>query len=257
VRNLTAYLTETVEKATGRAFPHHSTKVAVGHATPAAAATGADYQTGVAFGVSKTLKLPLPQVAQHIAAQIQADPLIEQAGVATGTGFINLRLRTSALIEQVVVYAEQGISASPCRHVKALVDFASPNMCKALHVGHLRSIVLGDALSRILEDAGYEVARISHAGDWGTPVAMVLALMFRLRPSSVFTADGTSDASALPDPQQLDSWYVSAKRLFDSDGVFRGETYDALRRLHAGDAAVRAVWCRLCEASRRGFEQAR
>jgi arginyl-tRNA synthetase len=164
-----------------------------------------------------------------------------------------VELSAQYLGEIVTAVASNGVQAAP--HLagaprRVLIDFASPNMCKALHVGHLRSAVLGDSLARLLSFHGHSVARISHVGDWGTPVAMVLALCERDQPPEALDA-----ALPLPAPALLDRWYVAAKRAFDAEPGFRAATYDALQRLQGRDPAVHALWARLCEASRIGFNE--
>lgn len=188
-------------------------------------------------------------VAQRIADNLRGSNLISIAE-AVKPGFVNLHLHNNIIGECMQDIAASGFERETQQHPKkVLVDFASPNMCKELHAGHLRSTVLGDALARMFSYCGHEVSRVSHVGDWGTPVGIVLALCRFERLEF--------DADHLPSPAFLSELYVHGKQRFDMDAGFRAAAYDCVSKLQrgGGDAQLRVLWEALCEASRRGFQE--
>ena len=134
-----------------------------------------DYQANLAMPLGKRLQQPPREVAQQLVARLQLEDLCEPPEVA-GPGFINLRLRNRWLAEQVQRAARDarlGIPrvASPRTFV---VDYSSPNVAKAMHVGHIRSTVIGDAIYRTLQFLGHRVISDNHLGDWGTQFGMII-----------------------------------------------------------------------------------
>ena len=145
----------------------------------------------------------------------------------------------------------------------AVIDYASPNMAKELHVGHLRSIVIGDALARILERAGYRVTRLSHVGDFGPPLAAVIAWLIR----SLDAASSSGNASAIEkmehrlSPSSLSDIYRKAKKLLETDKDFAAETQRvclSMQRASSStnefDRTVAGVWNAVCKVSRAGVQ---
>jgi len=243
--NILSLLSKEVEEAFRVVVPESHEPAAI-----AQCQRGADFQCNNAFRFAKVYGSehgwrPM-DIAHRIASNIPSSDLIASVHVAE-PGFVNIQLNSTTLGSFVEDIATHGcvrdIQSSPR---KVLVDFASPNMCKELHVGHLRSIVLGDAIARLLSYVGHSVSRVSHVGDWGTPIGMVLALC--AQQNSTFRPD------FLPSPEQLSDMYVKAKELFDSDEKFRIATYDSVCKLQQGDAELRILWSALCEATRRGFQ---
>ena len=139
---------------------------------------GADYQNNSAMALFALLKgAGLPDgiksprdVSERLVTQMQAcdkDGIMTKLEVA-GPGFINIFLSVAWLSKRVTAFVTEGVLPPPCTPLRAVVDFSSPNVAKEMHVGHLRSTIIGDCLCRVLEFCGHSVERINHIGDWGT-----------------------------------------------------------------------------------------
>ena len=167
-----------------------------------------------------------------------------------GPGFINVTFSTSHLAQQlahVVHDAEDGIvtilareDTLPAR--KAVVDFSSPNIAKEMHVGHLRSTIIGETICRTLESIGVETVRLNHVGDWGTQFGMLLTHL----------SDKTDADFEIRD---LQAFYKESKLRFDTDEEFKLRSQAAVVKLQAGDEEMIAKWKRICEVSRQEFEE--
>eukprot|EP00939_MAST-03C_sp_MAST-3C-sp1_P004701 g4701.t1 len=190
----------------------------------------ADYQCNDAFAYAKQMKANPKEIATKICNRLESDPartdIIERVEVA-GPGFINIHLRSSWIVERAVAVAdaadvakgglggcfrEKRMMTAPATPEKVLLDFASPNMSKELHVGHLRSSVIGDTLSRLLASQGYSVSRVSHVGDWGPPMAMVIEELREMEHPSLFDTSPATTSLHLPEAWELSAAYVRAKQ---------------------------------------------
>jgi arginyl-tRNA synthetase len=129
-----------------------------------------------------------------------------------------------------------------------IVDFSSPNIAKEMHVGHLRSTIIGDSIARVLEFQGHEVLRLNHVGDWGTQFGMLITYLKEAYPDALIKAD----ALALGD---LVALYRAAKRRFDEDEAFKDTSRLAVVDLQSGQPEARKAWELLCEQSRREFQK--
>jgi arginyl-tRNA synthetase len=167
-----------------------------------------------------------------------------------GPGFINVTFSTSHLAQQLahtVHDAEDGKvtilarkDTLPAR--KAVVDFSSPNIAKEMHVGHLRSTIIGETICRTLESIGVETVRLNHVGDWGTQFGMLLTHL----------SDKTDTDFEIRD---LQAFYKESKLRFDSDEEFKLRSQAAVVKLQAGDEEMTAKWKQICEVSRQEFEE--
>ncbi|MGL5510333.1 MAG: arginine--tRNA ligase, partial [Microcoleaceae cyanobacterium] len=128
-----------------------------------------------------------------------------------------------------------------------LVDFSSPNIAKEMHVGHLRSTIIGDCLARVLEFQGNQVLRINHVGDWGTQFGMLITYLREVYPSALTTADAL-------DLGDLVAFYRQAKQRFDTDADFQERSRQEVVRLQTGAEDSKKAWLLLCEQSRREFQ---
>jgi len=128
-----------------------------------------------------------------------------------------------------------------------IVDFSSPNIAKEMHVGHLRSTIIGDSIARILEFRGYDVLRLNHVGDWGTQFGMLISYL-RLEKPEVLT---TANAVEIGD---LVTLYKQAKIKFDQDLEFQEKARQEVVKLQSKDPESIKAWQLLCEQSRREFE---
>lgn len=209
-----------------------------------------DYQSNCAMSLAKKLGRPPRDVAADILRSLDIADLCEPPQIA-GPGFINLRLRPDALASRLAAIPpapSTGIDRLGIEPVEpretVVVDLSSPNLAKEMHVGHLRSTVIGDCVCRILEFLGHDVIRENHVGDWGTQFGMLVAFLRRTQPDVL----ARPDAIAIAD---LESFYIQAKALFDADADFKKESQETVVALQQGDAATRRVWEAFCKESLR------
>ncbi len=190
-----------------------------------------DYQANGAMAAAKTLKQNPRAIAEQVIEAAVVDDLVARLEVA-GPGFINIHLKPEFLARAL---AEPAISpVLPVQRV--VVDYSAPNLAKEMHVGHLRSTIIGDAIARILEALGQEVIRQNHVGDWGTQFGMLIA----------YLEESGEDSEELAD---LETFYRASKQRFDSDSEFAERARQRVVALQAGDSATREVWQRFIQIS--------
>jgi arginyl-tRNA synthetase len=212
-----------------------------------------DYQSNCAMALAKRLKAKPRDVAQKIIEHLDIADLCEPPEIA-GPGFINLRLSARYIagqLQDVPPTAEDDrMGLEPAaQHDVVAVDFSSPNLAKEMHVGHLRSTVIGECICRILEFDGHTIHRINHVGDWGTQFGMLVAHLRDTRPH------------LLDDPEHLhlgdlEDFYVQAKRHFDTDPKFADAARRAVVDLQGGDPTTRVIWQAFCHESLRHCQEA-
>jgi len=215
---------------------------------PAAKPEFGDYQSNIALSLAKEQKQKPRDTAQQIVDHLDIEAISHPPEIA-GPGFINLRLKASYLESQLQTIAQDSqLGAEKVETPqRVIVDFSSPNMAKEMHVGHLRSTIIGDCIARILEFRGHDVLRLNHVGDWGTQFGMLIAYLREAYPEALTKAD----ALALGD---LVTLYREAKQRFDADEPFQKTARDEVVKLQKGaEDSVRA-WKLLCEQSRREFQ---
>jgi arginyl-tRNA synthetase len=206
----------------------------------------ADVQADLAMGLARRAKQPPRAIADAIVAAIPANDVVATVEIA-GPGFINATLRDAWLASAIASVAGDDrlgvpLSTSPERVV---VDYSHPNVAKEMHVGHLRSTVIGDALVRVLGFRGHTVIRQNHIGDWGTPFGMLIEHLDDL---------GDSRAEAELAIGELASFYKAARAKFDADPGFAERSREGVVALQSGDAKTLARWRTLVELSMRYFE---
>ncbi len=206
---------------------------------PAANPKFGDYQANGVMAAAKKLKANPRELAAKVVAQLQPGGAAELSDLAekvevAGPGFINIKLKKDWLQQQLAAAGDDehlGVDRpSEDKRQNIVVDYSAPNLAKEMHVGHLRSTIIGDALARVLEFAGHSVIRQNHVGDWGTQFGMLIAYMERT----------SADASA--SIADLEDFYRQAKRLFDSDPAFADTARQYVVRLQGGDPEVRHKW---------------
>ncbi|MBU0718853.1 MAG: arginine--tRNA ligase [Planctomycetes bacterium] len=209
-----------------------------------------DYQSNCAMGLAKKLGRKPRELAGVIVGNLQIDDMCEPLEIA-GPGFINFRIKPAYLargLEQIPpAGTSEGDRLGIARAVKpevVVVDLSSPNLAKEMHVGHLRSTVIGDCVARVLEFAGHTVHRENHVGDWGTQFGMLVAHLRHVRPDVI----AHPDSLVIGD---LESFYVEAKARFDADDDFKKESRDTVVALQKGDAQTRRIWKAFCDESLR------
>ena len=207
-----------------------------------------DYQSNVALSLAKPLKQNPRAIAQAIIDQLQLEDICETPTIA-GPGFINFTLKSNyigELLTKIQPDERLGIPlVEPTK--KIIVDFSSPNIAKEMHVGHLRSTIIGDAIARILEFRGYDVLRLNHVGDWGTQFGMLIAYLREASPEALTTANAL-------DIGDLVSLYKKAKVRFDEDEEFKQTARQEVVNLQAGAEDSLHAWKLLCDQSRKEFQ---
>jgi arginyl-tRNA synthetase len=204
----------------------------------------ADYQADVALALAKRLKRNPREVASALAAQLNPDTVLAGASVS-GPGFLNLQLQPGFLAGLLGEMLAGGRLGSPevADPQTVVVDYSAPNLAKEMHVGHIRSTVIGDALVRVLEWQGHRVIRQNHVGDWGTQFGMLLEHMFDLQ------AQPGGAAAAEASVRELVSFYRVARAKFDSDPEFAERSRRRVVLLQGGDAPTLALWQRFIDVS--------
>jgi arginyl-tRNA synthetase len=242
---LTETLDNTLRAAIAAAFDGQA-----GDADPvlrrAKANIGADYQANGAFALAKQLRRAPAEIANAIVGALDTNGIIESADVG-GNGFINLHLRNDALagmLETTRTDERLGVPEAPTAET-VVIDYSGPNAAKELHVGHLRSTVIGDSLARLLTFAGHDVIRQNHLGDWGTQFGMLLEYLIEERKGD--DADVTIS--------DLDALYRSANQRFTSDEEFANRARRRVVALQSGDPQTLEWWHRLIDESKRHLDR--
>jgi len=225
--------------------------------TPATKPEFGDYQCNAAMSLARSAGMNPRECATKISERIMQDPSIggcmDEPEIA-GPGFINLRFKEEYLCEAAKKMADDSAGRlslpKTTNKKKIVVDFSSPNIAKEMHVGHLRSTIIGDTLSNLLEFAGHDVVRLNHVGDWGTQFGM---LVEHLRDE--FPAALTKETSGDVDLGDLVLLYKAAKMRFDADDDFKIRAREGVVKLQAGDAESLAAWESLCAASRVEYQK--
>ncbi|WP_413160062.1 arginine--tRNA ligase [Capilliphycus salinus ALCB114379] len=207
-----------------------------------------DYQCNVAMSLTKALKNNPRAIATQIIEQLDVSEICEPPEIA-GPGFINLRLKPEYLETELnTVLTDERLGIPKVDDPQnVIVDFSSPNIAKEMHVGHLRSTIIGDSIARVLEFLNHEVLRLNHVGDWGTQFGMLITYLREVYPEALTTADAL-------DLGDLVAFYRKAKIRFDEDEEFKEASRKEVVKLQAGAEDSRRAWGILCEQSRREFQ---
>jgi arginyl-tRNA synthetase len=205
----------------------------------------ADFQANVALPLAKNLGQPPRQVAEQILAHLDPAGVCAAAEVS-GPGFINLTLADDWVADQASRRLRDGRlgvpTAVPAETV--LVDYSSPNVVKEMHVGHLRTTVVGDAIVRILEYLGHTVIRANHVGDWGTQFGMLI---------EQFLDVGEEAARAALSAGEINAFYQAARAKFDADPAFAERSRHRVVALQAGDPDTLRLWQLMVADSRQYY----
>jgi arginyl-tRNA synthetase len=199
----------------------------------------ADFQADVALSLGRKLGRPPREIAQELVAKVDLNDLVEKVEIA-GPGFVNITLSASWLanaVEKTAADSRLGVAAQQRETV--VIDYSSPNVAKEMHVGHIRSTLIGDSLARVLEELGHEVIRQNHLGDWGTPFGMLIEHLLD-------TTGGEADKLSIRD---LDAFYREARAKFDSDPAFADRSRRRVVLLQGGDAKTLELWRQLVDLS--------
>jgi arginyl-tRNA synthetase len=200
--------------------------------------THGDFASNIAMMLAKPAGMKPRELAQKLIEALPADASISQVEIA-GPGFLNFFQNSAALAERLdaaLVDPHLCVSkTSPAQRV--VVDLSSPNLAKEMHVGHLRSTIIGDAVARVLEFLGDEVIRQNHVGDWGTQFGMLLAYLEE------------NPAAAESELSDLEQFYRAAKQRFDDSAEFAERARELVVKLQAGDTDCLRLWTRFNEIS--------
>jgi len=202
----------------------------------------ADFQANVALPLGKRLGRPPRDIALELVGHLDVADVCEAPEVS-GPGFINFRLRDDWIAARAQeISADDRLGAPRVeRPQNIVVEYSSPNVAKEMHVGHLRTTIVGDAIARVLEFAGHRVIRDNHLGDWGTPFGMLIEHLLDV---------GETSAEAELLKTDPNSFYQAARRKFDSDPEFAKRSRERVVWLQAGDPDTIRLWKELVALSR-------
>ena len=200
-----------------------------------------DFATNLAMMTAKPAKKNPRELAQLICQHLPAADFVSKVEIA-GPGFINFFVTSNALSDQLeAALADEHLGVKLAEEPQTVVaDYSAPNLAKEMHVGHLRSAIIGDSVVRTLEFLGHKVVRQNHVGDWGTQFGMLLAYMQRLQ------QQGGEVAMEL---HNLETFYRAAKECFDTDEAFSTTARDMVVKLQSGDADCLALWQQFIDIS--------
>lgn len=249
MKTIISQLIDTFKEASLKAFPALKDDHVQIEITKTASDQFGSYQFNSSMKFGKLLKQPPRQIAEAILKQIEKNPLIEKLEVA-GPGFINIYIQNEALKAHVeAIFKEPCLGIhKPEKKKRIIIDFSAPNTAKEMHVGHLRSTIIGDCLARLFEFMGDDVLRLNHIGDWGTAFGMLIAFIKKHKPSIL---DG-SETTDLPTLMLL---YKQSKQLFDQDPEFKKTSQLEVIALQKGEKDSLKCWEIICEISRKGYNE--
>jgi arginyl-tRNA synthetase len=189
-----------------------------------------DFQYNGAMALAKELKQNPREIAQKLASKLEENELFSKVEVA-GPGFINLTISSQFLSKNILnaLDSRAGVDKKS-DSIKVVVDYSSPNMAKQMHVGHLRSSVIGDAIANLFEFLGDSVIRQNHIGDWGTQFGMLIAYFEE------------NQADAQTKLSDLEQFYKEAKKQFDQSEEFANKARQYVVKLQSGDKECLALW---------------
>ncbi len=217
-----------------------------------------DYQCNICLVLSKIYKRNPREIAiafiETLKENKKISNLCEDLEIA-GPGFINIKLKNKVLIEEIKSNIKCPRAGVPLSHKnnshhkkKVIVDFSSPNIAKEMHVGHLRSTIIGDSISKIFEFRGYIVLRLNHIGDWGTQFGMLITQLKDLYGSDLNEIDRIKISD-------LVEFYKVSKKRFDNETEFQKRSREEVVQLQSGDKKSIEAWKLLCNQSRKEFDQ--
>ncbi|MFJ2027616.1 arginine--tRNA ligase [Streptomyces sp. NPDC087897] len=206
----------------------------------------ADFQANGILALAKKLKGNPRELAARVTAALPAGELIKDIEVS-GPGFLNITLSDKAIVETLAARAADaggrlGVPVNADAGT-TVIDYAQPNVAKEMHVGHLRSAVIGDAMVKILEFTGENVVRRHHIGDWGTQFGMLIQYLIE-HPGALKHEDGAADGASEGEAAMstLNRVYKESRALFDADEEFKARSRDRVVALQAGDPETLELW---------------
>ncbi|EBB7665286.1 arginine--tRNA ligase [Salmonella enterica subsp. enterica serovar Typhimurium] len=196
-----------------------------------------DYQANGMMAVAKKLGMAPRQLAEQVLTHLDLSGIASKVEIA-GPGFINIFLEPAFLAEQVQqALASDRLGVSQPTRQTIVVDYSAPNVAKEMHVGHLRSTIIGDAAVRTLEFLGHHVIRANHVGDWGTQFGMLIAWLEKQQ------QENAGDMALAG----LEGFYRDAKKHYDEDEAFAERARNYVVKLQSGDTYFREMWRKLVD----------
>ncbi|MFE7159931.1 arginine--tRNA ligase [Streptomyces sp. NPDC057636] len=211
----------------------------------------ADFQANGILALAKKAKANPRELAATVLDALPANDVIKDVEVS-GPGFLNITIADKAIIETLAARAADDRLGVPFQQDAGttVIDYAQPNVAKEMHVGHLRSAVIGAAMVEILESTGEKVVRRHHIGDWGTQFGMLIQYLLE-HPHELDHEGGKgSEADGEAAMSSLNRLYKASRALFDSDEEFKARSRDRVVALQAGDAETIALWQRFVDESK-------
>lgn len=285
IMNLSLFIKKTFQRAFTEAFPEHRTLFWDNNDNPknieitqATQEKFGHYQCNSPMKLTKLIGVPPRVIAEKVVAALNAtvEPIeIENppnSGMKwsiklisdsikteiAGPGFINITLTPEFLSEWITnqLY-DKKLGVPPLNNpLKIIIDYSSPNVAKEMHVGHLRTTIIGDSLARLFRYLGHEVLALNHIGDWGTQFGMLIAYLKDTVP------DLTKSAEGHPAPfkntvglTKLVQWYRAAKSRFDVDHEFKKQAQSEVVKLQTGDVLSLRLWNQICDISRKAYQE--
>jgi len=212
------------------------------------------YQCNSAMKLAKLVQKKPREIAEALTGALDrndahGNPMISSLEIA-GPGFINITIEPAFIsnyVDHMLKGANLGVSkTTPPQRI--VIDFSSPNTAKEMHVGHLRSTIIGDCLARLFEFLGDDVLRLNHVGDWGTSFGMLIAYMKDQAPQ-VLQGEETTDLT------HLVAWYKASKHRFDNHPDFKKTAQKEVVALQSGDPESLKAWNIICEISRKAYHE--
>ncbi len=243
--------------AMGAAFSAEGLDPALGRVQLSDRPDLAQFQSNGALAAAKAAKENPRALAERIAARLKADTRFEKVEIA-GPGFLNLTLTDAAL--NTALGTGDALLAADATGVrgKIILDFGGPNVAKAMHVGHLRSSIIGDALQRHFRFAGYDVTSDVHLGDWGKPIGMLITELKRRHGDLPYFRDGFEGPFPAEPPvsmEDLEILYPEAASACKADAARDEEARIATMELQQGRAGYRALWRHFIDVSIAGIKR--
>ena len=196
-----------------------------------------DYQANGVMAVAKKLGMPPRQLAEQVLTHLDLTGIASKTEIA-GPGFINIFLEPAFLASHVdAALKSDRLGVTQPEPQTVVIDYSAPNVAKEMHVGHLRSTIIGDAAVRTLEFLGHKVIRANHVGDWGTQFGMLIAYLEKQQQEN-------AGEMALAD---LDGFYREAKKHYDEDEAFAERARSYVVKLQGGDPYFLEMWRKLVD----------
>ena len=218
-----------------------------------------DFQCNICLVLSKIYKRRPREIANEFVQKLKENKklseLCEELEIA-GPGFINIKLKNNILMQQIksnIYCSRAGVPLSNENKKndvpkKVIVDFSSPNIAKEMHVGHLRSTIIGDSIAKVFELRGYKVLRLNHIGDWGTQFGMLITQLKDLYSNDLKEIDKIKISD-------LVEFYKASKKRFDNEKEFQERSRQEVVKLQSGDKKSIEAWKLLCNQSRKEFDE--